>query len=116
MFKIKADRLASLQDLRGRLHPLCKHLYWRSEGDRPISTSLSNEEDSTEPDSDKEAPPPLHTKITEEELLIQGKFISPMFFDDISSGLTQELLRSHEEMIVAATAQLVRDILRAILV
>jgi len=92
--KMKADRLAALKELRSRLHPLCKHLYWRAD-------KQTNEIDKQDAD---EAPLAVKTK---EQILVEGRLISSIFFDEISSGLTQELLKSHEDMIAEASAQLV---------
>ena len=98
--KMKADRLAALKELRSRLHPLCKHLYWRAD-------KQTNEIDSDKQDADEKEPEaPLAVK-TKEQLLVEGRLISSIYFDEISSGLTQELLKSHEDMIAEALAQLV---------
>jgi hypothetical protein len=80
--------LAALKGFRDKLHPLCKHLHWRSEREAEGDESAS-------------------VAQGEEELLAQGRYIPAEFFEDISVGLTKAVLLRHEQMLRSAEEQLV---------
>ena len=84
------------------MHPLFKHLHWRSERERQED---NQEDDEEEEGREKEATTDLLK--TKAQLLVKGQYISPVYFDEITSGLTNQVIVRHEEMIGEATSKLV---------